>query len=184
MRLARLDERGLSYIDGSLDGFWKSFFAAVLAAPLYLALVLTDMGRWQVEVGLFRLFVVSAIVYVIAWTAFPLAMYYLTKAIDREARYCLHIASYNWAQLLQYLLGFLVLVVLASSGAISEKGQDALQWALNLAFAVYEWFIAKSALRIPGMGAAGIFVLSFLFAILMNDLRLALLGLTPQDLAP
>jgi len=35
-RLARFDAGGMRYFDASIDGFWRSFFAAVLIAPFYL----------------------------------------------------------------------------------------------------------------------------------------------------
>ena len=36
LRLARGDRGGLSCFDRSLDGFWRSFRAAVISYPLYL----------------------------------------------------------------------------------------------------------------------------------------------------
>ena len=42
-RLAHLDASGLKYFDTSLDGFWKSFFAAVLVAPAYALIVVTEI---------------------------------------------------------------------------------------------------------------------------------------------
>ena len=32
--LARFDARGMEYFDLSVEGFWDSFFGAVLAAPI------------------------------------------------------------------------------------------------------------------------------------------------------
>ena len=35
-RLACLDESGMGYFNISVEGFWRSFFAAVLLAPVYM----------------------------------------------------------------------------------------------------------------------------------------------------
>ena len=39
LRLARGEPGGLSCFDRSLDGFWRSFRAAVICYPLYLVLL-------------------------------------------------------------------------------------------------------------------------------------------------
>ena len=49
LRLARGEPTGLSYFDRSLDGFWRSFRAAVICYPLYLLLLSmrVSVGDWQ-----------------------------------------------------------------------------------------------------------------------------------------
>ncbi|MGE5269272.1 MAG: hypothetical protein ACM3JG_06310, partial [Thiohalocapsa sp.] len=49
LRLACGDRRGLGSFDASLDGFWRSFRAAVICYPLYLVLLTARIGaaKWE-----------------------------------------------------------------------------------------------------------------------------------------
>ena len=42
-RLARLDPGGMAYFNRTVEGFWNSFFAAVIVAPGYI-----EIGRAHV----------------------------------------------------------------------------------------------------------------------------------------
>ncbi|MDX2142565.1 MAG: hypothetical protein SFV19_04360 [Rhodospirillaceae bacterium] len=44
-RLARLDRSAMVHFDRTVEGFWKSFFAAAIVAPAYLILVATDLAE-------------------------------------------------------------------------------------------------------------------------------------------
>ena len=44
-RLAFLDRSGMSHFNLSVDGFWRSFFAAVLVAPGFALLVVQELHR-------------------------------------------------------------------------------------------------------------------------------------------
>src|SRR6266403_91977 len=85
LRLARGDRGGLSCFDRSLDGFWRSFRAAVIGYPLYLVLLSmrVTVGEWE-RSGALLIITVETIAYVIAWTAFPLMMLIVTQRIARR----------------------------------------------------------------------------------------------------
>ena len=38
--LARFDQSGLLFFENSLGAFWRSYWAALLAAPLYITLII------------------------------------------------------------------------------------------------------------------------------------------------
>src|SRR5437763_14845048 len=88
LRLARGDRGGLSYFDRSVDGFWRSFRAAVIGYPLYLVLLSmrVTVAEWETS-GAFLIIAVETIAYVIAWTAFPLFMLIVTPRIGRPTRF-------------------------------------------------------------------------------------------------
>src|SRR5215469_3477707 len=96
LRLARGDRGGLSFFDRSVDGFWRSFRAAVIAYPLYLALLsmrVTD-AEWE-RSGALLIATVETIAYVIAWVAFPLIMLTVTRWIGRANRFFDFMVPYN-----------------------------------------------------------------------------------------
>src|SRR5437868_4845906 len=84
LRLARGDRGGLSCFDRSIDGFWRSFRAAVIAYPLYLVLLSmrVTVVEWQRSGGLV-IATVETIAYVTAWAAFPLIMLAVTRRLGR-----------------------------------------------------------------------------------------------------
>ncbi|WP_431268223.1 hypothetical protein [Dankookia sp. P2] len=93
--------------------------------------------------------------YAAAWAGFALASLPLAEAQGRRAEWPRFIAAWNWANAVQYLV-LIALTVPAAFGlpeAVAQGlGLAALGYALWL-----EWFVAKTALRLPG-GTAVLFV--------------------------
>ena len=85
LRLAIGDRGGLACFDRSLDGFWRSFRAAVICYPLYLVLLAmrVSLAEWERSGG-WRIVTVETIGYVIAWVAFPLLMLSVTRVIGND----------------------------------------------------------------------------------------------------
>ncbi|EKE75831.1 hypothetical protein [Oceanibaculum indicum] len=151
-RLARFDARGLEYFDRSLDGFWKSFFAAAIAAPAHFGLLALAGGDSPIAIGgLFGLLREAAI-YAISWLAFPLVMVYVARHLDREERYFDYMVAYNWASLLQ-IVAFLLVSALAVGGVFPDALAGFATMLIFVAILIYQWFIARTGLAI-GAGAA------------------------------
>ncbi len=170
-RLAHLDASGLKYFDASLDGFWKSFFAAVLVAPAYVLIIFTEFAGAEgtASAGVVRIFLVEALVYVILWATFPLIMYYLAEQIDHSDQYKGFVVAQNWASVIQMLI--LLPVVLLSAGAfLPEALLAALSFAVSLLVLGYMWFITRSALNVSGAMATGIVLLAVTIEYLVNGL--------------
>jgi hypothetical protein len=166
-RLARLDAGGLSFFDASVDGFWRSFYAALLVAPLYLLLVLVRYVTEFGEASSVRYVLVESIAYAISWLAFPVLMDVVSGFLGRRERYIRYIVAYNWAAVLQNAL-YLPIVIFGITGAIPQGAASTLAVvALALIFA-YIWFITRSALAVPGPTAAGIVVADFLLSVLIQ----------------
>ncbi len=145
-QLARGNRGGLACFDRSLDGFWRSFRAAVIAYPLYLLLLTMRVGiaDWQAAGGL-RIVTVETIAYVISWVAFPLVMLSVTRWLGRTHHFFDFMVPYNWSQLPESAL--FVLVGLGSEiGAPSAPAAEAIELGALIAVLVYEWYIARVAL--------------------------------------
>jgi hypothetical protein len=154
LRLARGDRGGLSCFDRSLDGFWRSFRAAVIAYPLYLVLLTmrVTVPEWERSGGL-QIITVETIAYVIAWTTFPLIMLSVTRWIDRAHRFFDFMVPYNWSQVPQSAL-FVLVGLESESGVLGAPVASAIEVAAAIAVLVYEWYIARVALDATAYAAA------------------------------
>ena len=158
LRLARGDRGGLSCFDRSLEGFWRSFRAAVICYPLYLVLLVMRVSgaEWE-RSGSWRIITVETIGYVISWVAFPLLMLNVVRWIGRAHRFFDFMVPYNWCQVPQSVL-FVLVGLESASGILGAQVGEAIDIVAALATLVYEWFIARVALDTTG-GAAVLVVL-------------------------
>jgi hypothetical protein len=154
LRLAAMDRGGMVFFNRTVEGFWRSFFAAVIFAPGYATLFLLHLAADPMAVHPVRIFLVEAIVYVIGWVAFPLAMAYLAPLFERDEQYIGFIVAYNWAAVWQ-MAAFLAMTTVASGLLGGGAVADVLAVATLFAVLFYQWFIARTALEItPGRAAA------------------------------
>src|SRR5262245_12198897 len=100
-RLAKADPRGIYLFGDTSEAFWKSFWAAVIAAPLHATSLAIGLADTHIASGWLRVLLIETIAYVVLWTAFPLAMYYVVQAIDREESYFRFIGAANWGFVVQ-----------------------------------------------------------------------------------
>jgi hypothetical protein len=158
LRLAVGDRSALACFDRTLDGFWRSFRAAVICYPLYLVLLAmrVSVAEWQRSGG-WRIVIVETIGYVIAWVAFPLLMVNVTRWIGRAYRFFDFMVPYNWCQVPQSLL-FVLVGIESGSGLLSASASETIDVVAAVATLVYEWYIARIALETTG-SAAGFVVL-------------------------
>jgi hypothetical protein len=168
LQLAKGDRGGLSCFDRSLDGFWRSFRAAVIAYPLYLILLMMRVTviEWQRSGGWY-IVTVETIAYVIAWVAFPLAMITVTRWIDRAHRFFDFMVPYNWSQLLQSAL-FVLVGLEAESGVLGTQLAQLIDLAAAIAVLVYEWFIARVSLETTASAAAFVVLVDLVLGALVN----------------
>ena len=171
-RLARGDRGGLFCFDRSLDGFWRSFRAAVISYPLYLVLLAmrVSVGEWQRSGG-WRIVTVETIGYVIGWVAFPLLMLTVTRWLGRAHRFFDFMVPYNWCQLPQSALFVLVGLAAESEmrGSQFDEGIGIIAVAATLVYEWYVWYIARVALDITGPTAVFIAVLDFVLGVLISQ---------------
>ena len=166
-RLARFDARGMTYFETSLAGFWRSFYAAVIVAPVFAVLMVMRYAAGGGAVDGARFAAVEAIAYVIAWVAFPLVMVTLARRLDREERYLGYIVAYNWASVLQNGL-YLPLVMLGMAGVIPAETVGPLSLIVLSLILVYGWFIAKVALDVGAGTAVALVALDLVLSVFID----------------
>ena len=170
-RLACVDASGMSYFTVSIDGFWRSFFAAVIVMPIYffvLALQPAAPAPQEPvnESTLWPLFV-DLVSYVLGWVVFPVTMVFLARLLDVGRQYVSYIVAYNWATVLQMALFAVAATVITAVGIETALGR-LLQLVVFAAVLFYQWFVARTALRTTAIIAVGIVVVDFLIGLLLN----------------
>ncbi len=174
-QLAKYDAQGLRFFDNTVTAFQRSFYAAVIVLPAYVILVVLVLSEVPVAVGGFSVLVIECIAYVIGWTAFPLAMYYLTRVIDCDRFYCRYIAAYNWSRVLRISLLFVVTAI-AASGMVPATLAGLLRFLVIVAILAYQWFIARVGLEVSAPGACGIVLLDLVISLMLDAYNIKLLG--------
>jgi len=164
LRLARGDVGGLEHFDDTIERFWRSFWAAVVCAPLFVIILLSLPQDGQIK-DWTRYFLVATANYAIAWTLWPLVMVYLTQWIDRPNHFYRYMQAYNWAQVVGTTFKTLIVALAGGSGG---QGLGVLLTFATLAILFYEWFITRAALQVSSIQAAGIVVFNLVLVITVD----------------
>ncbi len=142
-RLLHGDRSGLRWFDTSITGYWRSFAAAIVALPAYVALVGLSAADYPGEIQWSGLIAVEAIAYLIDWFAFPLAAVYICNWMGKGAEYTRLIVALNWAKVIEVA----VMVPTALVASLAPGGVLAMiPVAIFIAILVYHWWVTKVAL--------------------------------------
>lgn len=174
LRLARGDRGGMQCFDRSVDGFWRSFRAAVIAYPLYLVLLAmrVTLAEWERSGGLV-IVTVETIAYVISWVAFPLIMLAVAQRLGRAHRYFDFMVAYNWSQVPQSAL-FVLVGLETETGLLGAAPSQAIEVAAGIAVLVYEWFIARVALDARAPAAILVVLVDLVLGVVVSNVASSL----------
>ena len=142
--LIKFDPRGLSYFNCSVEGFWRSFFAAVIALPLFIAL--SSMHAYEIEGEPSSSFGVHLFRYAVGWAAFPIVMAILARVLDRTGHYASYIIAVNWMAVPQWAL---VLFASSAGTALGGAAGGLIPVLLLMLLLYYDFFITRIALDLP-----------------------------------
>lgn len=174
-RLAHGDAGGMAYFDATEEGFWRSFRVAILLLPVQFLILALQLAIRPSGADLARVVSVDLIAYAIGWMAFPLAAHYLVMAIDREREYVGYIVAYNWSAILQTGV-HLVMLTLVAGDMLPAAVLSVLGLVVFVALRAYVWFIAKAALGVGGMPAAGLVAVDVVIRVLLAEVKDAMAG--------
>ncbi len=166
-RLARFDRTGMAYFDKTVGGFWRSFFAALLVAPLYAVMLGLRYSTDSQTNGPMLYGLIEAISYLISWFAYPVVMLSFTEALNCRNRFIGYMVAYNWSLVLQNC----VLVPVAMLGNITFIGPEIATtvWLVAVvAVLVYLWFISRVGLGVPPLTAVGIVAIDVLLSLMIS----------------
>ena len=152
-RFARFDRSAMACFETGIDAVWRSFWAAALAYPGFVLLLVLRLEPAQRQgITLVHILVLESIGYVILWAAFPLVILAFCRWLGREEQALDFIIAYNWSQVLQ--TGLFVAAVFADTALPQMAPIFELAGAVFLLG--YEWFIARTALAAGGLAAAAV----------------------------
>jgi hypothetical protein len=174
LRLARGDRSGLGFFDTSLDGFWRSFRAALVCYPLSMVLLALRLPavRWG-EAGAATILAVETIAFVISWVAFPLVVLPIARFFDRENRFLPFMVVYNWSQIPQTGL-FAIVGLDAATGVLPPAAAQLAGLGAVAAVLVYEWYIARVALAVTAAQAALVVVVDVVLGSVLDQIAKSL----------
>ena len=168
-RLASGREDGMIYFNATPEGFWRSFFAAVLVAPGYLIMSAVDPETAAPSANPLHDSLIFILAYAITWIAFPLAMVPVSSLLERDDRFIPFIVANNWGAVPQICLLIAVTVLRAGLG-LNDLLSGLLGLATFGALLTYFWFIARTALKIPGFAAVGVVVLNVAITVIVSGI--------------
>lgn len=163
--LARMDPRGVWLFNLTIEGFWHSFFAAVLVAPLYAVIATQELASFPEALDPGWTLLIKTGAYALAWIAFPLAALVLTRLLGLDRYYVVLVIAGNWAAVLQaaVLLGALALRL-----ALPEALASLVLVAVTIAVLFYQWFVTRAALQTTGGIALGLVTVDLLLNVAIN----------------
>jgi hypothetical protein len=166
-----LDRRGaIQMFDTSIDGFWKSFQAIILVAPIYAVTVVADEQAYEallptsVPFDAATFYVARALTLLLEWVTVPILLALLAPALGIRSGYTAYIVARNWGMVVTSV-PFAILSLLDLSGlfpgqAILFPAGVALAIALRISY-----LAARRALAVPIDMAIGFVALDLLVSV-------------------
>lgn len=164
-RLALFDENGMNYFNLSVEGFWRSFFAAVLLAPFYMLSIgqdfLTPQGGFSFWVAL-----VHFLTYGASWILFPIVAFFATDFLNLGHRFTALVVAVNWSSVL--IFGLLTIGV-GFVALIQQALADVALILVTAGLIVYHWFVIKTALDTTAAIAIAFVLFNFLLGAMLQQ---------------
>ncbi len=159
---------GFTRFNLTIDGFWRSFAAVIVIAPLYVYADRVDAlypgpGPGAAPADFSSAF--SLITLVAEWIAWPITVALLTYRTRFSRYFVRYITVYNWSSILVFVV-MMVPVVALDLGLIDSAQAAAAGAVLLIAALWYRWQVACMALEVPGLVA---------LALVAGDVGLSLL---------
>ncbi|HET7334116.1 MAG TPA: hypothetical protein VFI93_03290 [Rhizomicrobium sp.] len=177
VEMARFRDDPIDRFDHTYEGFFRSFVAMVVAAPLYPLIVagerslVTEAAQTQGGAQGFVLHavnlpycIIEAISYTAGWILFPLVMIFIARLVGASARYVPYIVAYNWGSCLVFVLTALM-HLLHLAGVLPLAATSFLYFPITMFALAYRWRIARLGLQVPGTTATGVVILDVLLSV-------------------
>jgi hypothetical protein len=163
----RLDQGGMNWFNLTIEGFWRSFFAAVPVAPFFASLIYLDLSAQPETINVGWAATVSMVVYGLSWALVPVVAIGVTKMLDLSPGYVPLVVAYNWVSLPQILLQTLVSLI-GTTGLVPEGLSGFLMIVAVVYILVLEWFVVRTALQTTTATAIGIVLLFETLGVFLN----------------
>ncbi|MDX2102074.1 MAG: hypothetical protein SF002_06000 [Alphaproteobacteria bacterium] len=174
LQLFRYNANGLRPFVPTVDGFWHSFWAMALTAPLFILTMAVGQPSQRTPIDPAGLWAGLGMIFILLWLLFPLVMVRLAGMIGREDRVVGFLVVNNWisvpANLLQTAVAF------ASVLPLPAGVGEGLQMGVFLVLTVNRWWVTRLALGVTNLGAAGVVLLDLLLTVFVFQVVLTRLA--------
>lgn len=170
-RFLHFDRAAVQYTDSSLDGVWKSFYAALVILPAVIvlrALFVTANPDTFADAQTSRIAIVFALDYVFQWVVFPLVMFYIAETMGRSRQFAAFVAARNWSHVIQLLIIFPAALLVLMVNNDNPGFPEIILLVAHVATWVYSWFIARTVLDISNLAAALIVLADLTISLLIS----------------
>ena len=167
LQLAWGDKNGINYFNTSHLGFWRSFTAAIIVAPIFALLLNVRYAVSSNDINFFRFVSIYAIAYIIGWVAFPIIINYVTDVLGHGKKFVRYIIIYNWASVLQNFI-YLPFAILVEAQLIHGTAASIIGLCLLSLVFLYTAFITKTALDVSNGIAAAIIVFDLILSVIIS----------------
>ena len=164
-RLIGLDKDGFRDFDLSAQGFWTSFKAFFLVAPLYLYSSVMGARVSSPPLDEPSLFGTLALL-ALLWVLWPWLMITIAHMLGAQRNYVRYVIAYNWTSV--FIVAAIVPVLLLRQLGIAGPGLAALLSLVVIGWSIFmRWFIARNGLEVSAPVAV---------ALTVGDLALSIAG--------
>lgn len=163
--LAKRDLSGYQLFNLTIEGFWRSFAAILLIAPVYFLFAGLELDAQtpssaapETAPDNSGYYFTKAVALGLDWIAYPIIMVLVSRGLGFSHRYVPYIIAFNWSS----VIAVMVMTVPPAAyylGAINAGTVGGLNLLLLLPVLYYRWFIARTALETSGPIAAGLVLL-------------------------
>ena len=175
-RLARFDSSGMEWLDRTDEGFWRSFRVALLLVPVEIVMTALVLSHMQYSEPLGYVIVSVGIGYVVSWTVYPVLSQPLIAALGRSERYAQYITAINWSSV---LLAAATLILGPLSFVVTPSIFDVFRFLYFVGWAIYHWFITRTALDLPAGPAAGLTLMELVLIITTSQVTIMMISAAP-----
>ncbi|MEX0693522.1 MAG: hypothetical protein WD075_03665 [Rhodospirillales bacterium] len=165
LRLARFDVGGLARFGDQPRDARRSFYAAVVVAPLYVLWVSLHGPAVPEQASFAHYFLFEALSYSIGWLIFPLVMWRFCEFLNCGQRFFHFITVYNWTAVIQNGL-FMAMDLLCWLFGAPDQARGFFGMVLLVYILIYSWFVARHALALPFGQALAVVTLDMLTSLL------------------
>lgn len=169
---------GLAQLDSSIEGFWRSFGAIVLSAPV-LVLVLLSQDRIALDLeessGSILPVPVQMVVWLVEWVLFPILLAIVARPIGVARHYVPFIVARNWASVL-IMAAYIIPLLAYLAGIVPARGLLFIQFIILVGSGYFFFRIARTALMAPPGMAVAIVVADYGVSFMLFDVASAIAG--------
>ena len=164
------DTGGYGYFSQSESGFWRSFSAIVIIAPLYLYATTVHVELPGEAAAAAPPSLTAAMVgLVLQWIGWPLAMVVIARLAGLAHAYARYIIAYNWSSVVVIAVMMPPLILL-DIGLIGPGSAVALSFAVLLVSLYYRWYVALTAFGTTGLVATALVIADVVLSLAVNRL--------------